>query len=515
MLKKFSYTILFFLLPLLIHAQPADLQKFVTDVRQTFEVPGIAIAIVKDGEVVLTKGYGVKKIATEDAVDEHTTFAIASNSKAFTATALALLVEEGAIAWDAPVIDYLPWFRMSDPYVTEEMTVRDLLVHRSGLALGAGDLMWWPESDFTREEIARQLRYLPLETSFRSAYAYDNVLYSVAGVLIEEVTGMEWEDFIDKRILEPMDMDDTSTRHSEVIEGTNVATSHAEVEGVVRPVRPFLADNTNPAGGLNSSAADMAKWMIVQLDSGRVDEGNRLFSRKTTKELWTPVTPISVYDAPPELQPLQHDFDSYALGFRVRDYRDVKIVTHTGGLPGFVSRLTLVPDIKLGVMVLTNQESGAAFNAISNHIVDHYINAPPFDWLQGYAAFMERVSQRVSDVEERIAAERDAASGPSLPLEKYAGTYRDAWYGVITIEQEKDGLVLRFSRTPQLVGDVEHWQHDTFIVRWRDRELRADAFVTFALNPDGSIEQAKMRAVSPATDFSFDFHHLLLKPAGE
>ncbi|HET7039020.1 MAG TPA: serine hydrolase, partial [Gemmatimonadales bacterium] len=447
-----------------------------------------------------------------DAVDAETRFGIASNTKAFTATALGLLVEEGKLEWDAPVIRYLPWFQMWDPWVTRELTVRDLLVHRSGLALGAGDLLWWPPTPLDRTEIARRLRFIKPVTSFRTAYAYDNVLYTVAGEVLETVSGQAWEDFVSSRILARVGMTGSNVMHSGAGLAGNVATPHARIDGTVRPVAPFLSDNTNPAGGINAGAADMAKWLIVQLDSGRLRDSARLFSQRTARELWTIVTPIPIGAPPPGLEPLRASFNGYALGFGVRDYRGEKVVSHTGGLPGYVSRLTLVPDRRLGIMVLTNQESGAAFEAITYRILDHYLGAPPVDWLAAYRAVSARSDSMVAAAEARTAAARDTASRASLPLAKYAGSYTDAWYGDVAIALEDGRLVMRFGNTPALVGDLEHWQYDTFVVRWRDRELRADAFVTFSLEPDGSIANAKMRAVSPATDFSFDFHHLLLEP---
>jgi len=480
---------------------------------RTFEVPGLALAIVKDDGVVVAKGYGVRKLGDPTPVDARTLFGIASNTKAFTATALGLLVEEGKLAWDAPVIRYLPAFAMWDPFVTREITVRDLLVHRSGLGLGAGDLLWWPESTYDRKEIARRLRFIQPATSFRTAYAYDNVLYLIAGELIETISGQTWENFVATRILARVGMTGSNVRHSAAAAGGNVATPHAPVDGAVRAIRPFESDNTNPAGGINSSADDMAKWLRVQLSGGTLADGSRLFSAQTARQLTSIVTPIPIGDPPPELPPLKTNFHGYALGFDIRDYRGHKIVMHTGGLPGYVSRVAMIPDLNVGVAVLTNQESGEAFDSIAYRVLDYYLGAPAFDWIDGYSKVHARVAAGVSAAEGNASSARDAASKPSLSLSRYAGTYRDAWYGDITIAEEGGKLVMRFSHTPALTGDLEHWQHDTFIARWRDRELRADAYVTFALKPDGSIDQAKMRAVSPATDFSFDFQDLLLRPA--
>jgi CubicO group peptidase (beta-lactamase class C family) len=494
-------------------APPPDIDAWVARAMKTFDVPGIGLAIVKDGKVVLAKGYGVRKLGSAEPVDGKTLFGIASNTKVFTAAALGLLVEEGKIQWDGPVVRYLPAFQMWDPYVTRELSVRDLLTHRSGLGLGAGDLLWWPPSTYNRAEIAHRLRFIKPSTSFRSAYAYDNVLYLVAGQLIESVSGQSWEDFVTARILKKVGMTGSNVLHSAASAGGNVAATHAKIDGAVKPIAPFLSDNTNPAGGINSSAEDMARWMQVLLAGGALQDGSRLFSEATLRQLTTIVTPLTPgLTTAPELAPLRYGFSGYALGLNVRDYRGTRMWHHGGGLPGYVSRVVMLPDARTGVTVLTNAESDGVLDAVANHVLDHYLGAPAHDWIESYRAVTDRSDAMMAEREKRTASARNAASKPSLALERYAATYEDAWYGDIAITQEQGKLVMRFTHTPSLVGDLEHWQYDTFVVRWRDRELRADAFVTFALNPDGSIDQARMRAVSPATDFSFDFQDLLLKP---
>ncbi|MGZ8398996.1 MAG: serine hydrolase [Gemmatimonadales bacterium] len=508
-------------IPLRAAAQqaPPKLDAYVRRVMETFTVPGLSVAIVKDGKVVLTKGYGVQRMGSPAPVDAKTRFGIASNTKLFTATALALLVEEGKIAWDKPVIDYLPAFAMSDPYVTHEMTVRDLLVHRSGLGLGAGDLLWWPPSTYDRKEITRRIRYIPLSTSFRGAYAYDNVLYLVAGEVIEAVSGQTWEEFVRRRIFDKVGMSDSDVRHSGASEGGNVAATHAEVNGTVRPVAPFASDNTNPAGGIMSGAADMAKWLMVQLDSGRVAGGSRLFSPATTTQLWREVTPTPIGNTPTSvagaLGHLRANMAGYALGLNVRDYRGRILRQHTGGLPGYLSKVAMIPELRLGVAVLTNQESGAAFESIVYHVLDYYLGAKAPDYPTVFKQLGDENRKKLQAAEQQAAGSRDSTSGPSLPLAKYAGTYRDSWYGDVKIAVEGKGLAIRFTRTPVLVGDLVHWQHDTFLARWRDRELRADAYATFSLKPDGSVDQLKMVPASDAVDFSFDFQDLLLKPVAD
>ena len=491
---------------------PPHLDEYVARTMKTFEVPGVSIATVKDDVVVIVRGFGVKRLGNPAPVDEQTLFGIASNTKAFTATALSLLVEEGKIEWDAPVIRYLPWFQMWDPYVTRELTIRDLLVHRSGLGLGAGDLLWWPASTYNRHEVARQLQFLRPLRSFRSAYAYDNVLYLVAGEVIEAISGQSWEDFVTSRILARMGMTGSNVRPSAMLTLENVAIPHASIEGKVRPVAPLTSDTTNPAGGINSNAEDMAKWLRVQLARGLLPDGSRLFSEETSKELTTIVTPIAFEEPPSELASIRSQLGGYALGFGIRDYHGHKIITHTGGLPGYVSRVMMIPEINLGIAILTNQESLAAFDAIAYWIVDYYLGLPATDWIEAYRKAGLRQKKENIEAQQKEAMARDKNSHPSLPLTSYVGSYGDAWYGDIDIKLENNHLVMQFTHTPQLEGDLEHFQYDTFIARWRDRELRADAYVTFALNPDGSVDQVKMRAISRETDFSFDFHDLLLKP---
>lgn len=497
--------------PLAAQQPPPGFDAYVRRVMETFTVPGMAVAIVKDGRVVLARGYGVRRMGQAAPVTPTTRFGIASNTKLFTATALALLVEEGKLAWDRPVIDYLPAFAMSDPFVTRELTVRDLLVHRSGLGLGAGDLLWWPPSDYDRQEIVRRIRFIPLATSFRSAYAYDNVLYLVAGEVIEAVSGQSWEEFVRERILTRVGMTESDVLPLAPDDTGTVAGTHAEVNDTVRPVAPFLSRNTNPAGGIMSGARDMARWMIVQLDSGRVG-GGRLYSPATTSELWREVTPMPVTPAPEGLPHLRPHFSGYALGLDTRDYRGRFLLQHTGGLPGYLSKVAMLPELRVGVAVLTNQESGAAFNAVAYRVLDHYLGAEAVDYPAIYAEIARRNRRELRESEQRAATSRDSTSGPSLPLERYAGVYRDPWYGDVVIEREGRGLAIRFSRTPALVGDLVHWQHDTFLARWRDRELRADAYATFALAADGSVAELRMVPSSPAVDFSFDFQDLVLRP---
>ncbi len=499
--------------PALAAAQsPAAIDSIVERALKTFGNQGAAIAVVKDGKVIVARGYGIKTLGAPDPVGPDTRFGIASNTKAFTATALGILVEEGKVQWDAPVIRYLPEFAMYDPFVTREITIRDLLVHRSGLGLGAGDLLWWPASTYDRKEIMRRLRFIKPAASFRTAYAYDNVLYLVAGEVIERLSGRTWEQFIQERILTRVGMTASTVRHSDAAGQADVATTHAEVDGKLQVIAPMTSDNTNPAGGINAGARDIAKWLLVQLDSGKLADGSRLVSARTAREIWTGVTPMGTGPAAADIAPLAKQFNLYALGFQTNDFRGRKLLWHTGGLPGYLSFVSFIPEARVGVAVLTNTET-PMFSALGWSLLDYALGTkPPWDFVGGYAALAQKQKQAVGAARTATATARDSLSKPSLALAKYAGTYEDAWYGDVTVTFANGTLRMALGHTPQLQGEMVHWQHDTFLARWDDREMRADALVTFQLNADGSIDQVKLRAADPDTDFSFDFQDLLLKP---
>ena len=237
-----------------------------------------------------------------------------------------------------------------------------------------------------------------------------------------------------------------------------------------------------------------------------------LFSEQRSKEMWSPQTILPTNDPPAPLAKLRTNFADYALGWGLRDYHGRKLVGHTGGVAGFVSRVMLVPEENLGVVILTNAEEGGAFDSILYHVIDHYLSLPPTDWIAAYKKVKDTEEQDAAEEMKKAESSRAANSKPSLPLDKYAGTYNDAWYGPITIRSENGGLVMTFDHTPTMIGDLQHWQYDTFKAHWRDRTIE-DAFVTFALNPDGTVNSGRMAAVSPLADFSFDYQDLLLKPA--
>ena len=494
-------------------APPADLDAHVAASLKTFDVPGMAVAIVKDGKIVVAKGYGVRKLGDPTPVDEFTMFGIGSNTKAFTTAALATLVDEHKLSWDDPVYQRLPGFVMYDPYVSHEMTIRDLLTHRSGMGLGEGDLLFWPHTTYSREDVIYKLRFMKPQSSFRSHYAYDNLLYMTAGQIIPAVTGTTWDDYIRQHIFAPLGMSHSNVSNAEFKSGDDYAFPHSRVDGKLQVIPFGPLDNAGPAGSINSCAADMAKWVQLQLNRGKfTGREGRLFSEERSKEMWSGQAILPVGDPPPPLASLKANFADYALGWGLRDYHGRKLVGHTGGVGGFVSRVMLVPEENLGVVVLTNGEEGGAFDSVLYHVLDYYFHLPSKDWVAAFKAVKDKEEADAAETMKKAEGARDANSKPSLPLEKYAGVYNDAWYGPITIRMENGGLVVSFEHTPGMVGDLQHWQYDTFKAHWRVRTIE-DAFVTFALNPDGSIDSARMAAVSPLADFSFDYQDLLLKPA--
>ena len=494
-----------------------NLEADVTRVLKTFDVPGIAIAVVKDGKVVVTQGFGVRKLGDPAPVDGKTIFEIASNSKAFTAAGLAMLVDQGKLDWDDPVIKHLPDFRMYDAYVTAEMTVRDLLTHRSGLGLGAGDLMWWPTTTFTTDQIIHNLRYIKPATSFRSSYAYDNLLYIVAGKIIAQKSGKDWGTTVREWILDPIGMRATTTSLAAHKPGMNVSAPHSKIDGKAAVVKPMPVANAVGAVGINTNAEDIARWMNVLLAAGRVGQDAngkevRLWSEKQAREMWTAQTPMAINEPRPPLAATKPNFFAYGLGFQLRDYQGKLVAMHGGALQGFYSRVLLVPEAKLGIAIFTNAESGASLNALQYRLLDAYLGVAPTDWIGRIAEVSREAAEKEAARVKGEAATRAKASKPSLALWGYEGEYEDAWYGKISIRRAGSKLVMSFERTPDLTGEMEHFQHDTFIVRWKERNFNADAYATFSLDHDGSIERLRMKPVSKETDFSYDFEDLLFTP---
>jgi CubicO group peptidase (beta-lactamase class C family) len=485
---------------------PATIDATVARAMKAFQVPGMAVGIIKDGKLFYAKGYGVRELGKPNKVDADTLFQIGSNTKAFTAAALALLVDEGKIHWDDKVIDYLPQFRMQDPYVTREFTIRDLLTHRSGLGAGAGDLMFFPATDFSRDEIIHGLRYLKPVSGFRSKYDYDNLLYMVAGQIIPAVTGKSWEDFVTERVLDPLQMRPCAASYGRIADRGDVATPHVVISGELKAIPVVNMDVIGPAGTINCSINGMAKWIETQLAAGKTPTGQQLFSAERAEEMWTVNTIVPVN---PLLSSMYHThFSGYALGWEIQDLLGYQRVAHTGGVLGSVTWVSMIPELKLGVLVFTNQESGIAMNVVGNQILDAYVGAPRRDWVEiglAYGAERDTAAKTTEDAAAKIAS---SAGPPTLPLDAYAGTYRDPWRGEATVRRENDKLILKISRTQSLEGPLTPYSGNIFIAHWNDRALNADAYVRFGQGYDTKVTEMTMQSVSPATDFSFDFQDL-------
>ncbi len=498
---------------------PPGLDDYVNRVLHEFEVPGISVGIVKDGKVILAKGYGVKHQAKPDPVDENTLFNIASNSKAFTGTALAMLVEEGKLKWEDPVIKHLPYLKFSDDYVTSHLTVRDLLVHHSGLPAYANDFLLFPPSTFSRKELLMKLKDVPLRYDFRSVYAYDNILYVAAGEVVEAVSGIPWEDFVKTRIFDRVGMKNTISRYSTLKDQPNVAYAHAKRNGQLevreRYFETNIGDNGNPAGGIASSSADMSRWLITQLDSGRTPDGFQIFKPAATEELWKIVRQMPISKEPEWLKPNQKNFYGYALGFRTYDYRGVKVVGHGGLLTGFVSQIAMVPDEKLGIVVLTNQSSSGAYWSIINHLLDYYLGNEPFDWIAGYKKELDRSQVRQDSARARYKpVVPDASLKRTLPLASYAGAYRDGLIGRAVISQVGDtALRLVFSKSPQYSGHLRYFHGDLFRLVYDNSERGEGPFLTFVFNADKSIREG--RFVTERESDGGDWTEIVLAPDKE
>ena len=507
---------------------PEGFDARVEKIRASVGVPGMSVAIVEQGKVTLARGYGVRRLGDGAPADADTIFQLGSVGKAFTTAALAVLVDRGAIAWNDPVTKHVPWFQMYDPWVTREMTVVDLLVHRSGLGLGAGDLMFVPRSTLSRAETVRRLRYIRPATSFRSGYAYDNVLYVVAGQLIEEVTGKSWERFMREDVLIPAGLRTATSDRVLRRRTANRAWPHARRDGPMQGMGtqkelddsgqaefdPELGANAAPAGGVTASANDMGRWIAIQLAQGALPEGSgRLFSEAASRQMWTPRVQLPISPSPGPVAAATPQFNAYALGWNERDYRGHRLIMHTGAVFGAQAIIVLIPERNVGFSVAINCEDGEAALGVAYELLDHYLEQPRHDWAAAWQEFVrQRDEKAVAALKQQTAA--PARVGPSLPLARYAGEFADAWYGPMAIAHSEGRLIMDFKQTPGMTGQLTHWQYDTFRVDWRD-PLIEPAYVTFALDADGGIDGIRMRAVSPLADFSFDYHDLDFRPVAK
>jgi len=487
-----------------------EIDSLVERTLRTFDVPGIAVAIVKDDKVIHSKGYGVRSLNTKQKVDSNTLFGIASNSKAFTTAALGILIDEKKLSWDDKVINYIPEFVLYSPYVTEEFTIRDLLTHRSGLGLGAGDLMIWPGSNnFTLKDIIHNLRYLKPISGFRTKYDYDNLMYIVAGEVVARVSGMSWEEFIETRIMRPLGMTGSAAAYSRLKNKSNVIDPHVPIDGKVQVIEREFSEVGDAAGGIYSNLTDMCKWIIMQMNNGRYGEGlkNQLFSEEVHEAMWSPQTIIQVGGP----SPYKTHFASYGLGWFLSDVKGYKQVTHTGGLSGIVTQVTLIPELNLGIIVLTNQQSGAAFTAITNTIKDSYFEIKGINRIKQYSEASMKNETRAKIITDAIWKNielQQKNSEKAIADSVFTGNYSDKWLGEIVISVKNGKLWFDSKRSPKLTGELKYYKGNTFVVKWNDRSMDADSFVMFSLDENGKATGIKMRPISPLTDFSYDFQDL-------
>ena len=474
-----------------------EIDDYATAVANTWKGPGMAIAIVKDDKVVFAKGYGSRELGKSDLVNENTVFAIASNSKAFTTASLAILVDEKKLAWDDKVSKYLPDFKLYDPWVTSELTIRDLVTHRVGLDTFSGDLLWY-ETNFTPDEILARVRHLKPVSSFRTRYGYQNLMFIAAGKVVEKASGKPWCDFVTERILSPLGMNRTTCSISNLPD--NAAFPHNESGGTLRVLPRGNVDGGYSAAALNSSVNDLSKWVRTQLGKGKF-EGKQIFSEAQAWQMHQPFLAQQISEPAWKGNPTRH-FTGVASGWFVYDYHGRKIINHSGGLDGMLSYTVLIPEENVGFVVLTNSEF-PPFAVMMSKIRDVFVNAPKRDWNAESIEQVKRNKSAADDETKKTDAARVANTKPTLELSSYPGTYSDDLYGAIRIAEENGRLVMRFSRSPNFVADLEHWHYDTFQIKWRPSVSYnfPRGFVTFTIDKDGKTDELKID--QPNNDFWF------------
>ena len=489
-----------------------EVDQLVDTAMEKFKVVGSAVAIVKDGNIIYEKGFGVKSFDIKANVDEHTNFAIASNSKAFATTALAMLVEEGKIKWTDRVIDHIPEFKMYNAYVTENFNIQDLLTHRSGLGLGIGDLMWIPDgSDFTMDDLLVSFQYFKPESAFRTKFDYDNLLYMVAGELTERKSGMSWENFITSRIFEPLNMDNSYASIEFMKDKTNLASPHNTASGEFAVLPKYEKMINGAAAGIYSNVNDISQWMLLQLNNGKYGEqlNETLFTQESQNEMWKIHTPLNVTKD----ERYNSHFSGYGLGWFLTDQKGNLVVSHTGGMPGMLSKTILIPDLNVGVVVLTNTEpgGGAFFNAVSKTIVDGYLGLDDFGWTDKYFENLNKRSNTGDEVTKKVWETVEANKKVKINDANFVGVYNDLWFGNIEVFKKGNRLWIKSHRSPKLNGPMYFYNANTFAVKWEYQDMNADAFALFTLDENGVAQNFKMKGISPNIDFSFDFEDLDLQ----
>ncbi|MFN2563433.1 MAG: serine hydrolase [Gemmatimonadaceae bacterium] len=466
---------------------------YVNAALATWKVPGVGIAIVRNDSIIYAKGYGARELGKSDPVTERTLFAIGSSSKAFTAASIAMLVDEGKLRWDDAATKHLPNLQLYDPYATRELSIRDLLSHRSGLS--RGDLLWYG-SELDRDEILRRVRFLQPTWSFRSTFGYQNLMYLAAGQVIARVANAMWDDFVRQRIFQPLGMTSSNTTTRALASQRDVASPHAEIDDTVRIIPWRNIDNIAPAGSINSNVVDMAQWVRLQLGKGKYN-GRQLISSAQVEEMHSPHTIIRQDAAFRMLFPGVNFFE-YGLGWFLQDYRGKKVVQHGGNIDGMSALVTMIPEDNFGMVILTNMNGSALPSVLMYKTFDLHLKAPPKDWSADRRKAYEGLVQQGREAQKRLEAQRVSGTKPSLPLAQYAGTYVDSMYGEAHVRDEGGKLML--TRGPAFVADLEHWHFDTFRATWRARNL-GKTFVSFRLGASGKAEEAVMDLGGAPTAF--------------
>lgn len=512
MILKRLLTLIFCLGLTLVNAQieETQLDQLVQETLKTFDVPGISVGVLKDGNLVYAKGHGVRSLTSKKDMNSETLVGVASNSKGFTCFALAMMVDAGKLKWDDPVRKHIPEFQLHDPWVTEHFTVRDLVTHRSGMGLGAGDLMFFPEgNDFDVDDVISNVKYLEPETSFRSKFAYNNNMFIIAGEVLKRVSGLSWEDFIETKIMAPVGMKSSKASYIRVADKSNIIDAHTRAEGEVIQIPHDWSETANAAGGIVSNVPDMLTWAKFLMNDAVTQSGERLLEAQLFHELWQLQTPLTVRPG----DWYNSNFRGYGLGWFVTDVKGgYKQVYHTGGLIGTVTQFTMIPDLDLAIVVLTNQMNGSAFNTITNTIKDSYLGYENRNWLtmlgERNANYLKYNDSLKADVFAQVAQMK---GHPTLPKpEQIVGTYTDDWFGDIVISHDGNGYGINCKRSPRLFGELLPYNATTYVAKWNDRSYDADVFVQFTFNEKGEAVSARMKYIAPITDFSFDFHDLEL-----
>ena len=467
-----------------------------------FNTPGMAVGVIHQGKIVHLDSFGIANRETNAPVDENTYFRLASTSKAFTAASLAILVDEGKLQWDDKVIDYLPGFRMMDPWVTAEFTIRDLLSHRSGLIAGAGDSMIWPEpSGFSRSEMIHNLRYLSPEYSFRSTYAYNNVFYITAGEVVAKIANQPWEDFVAKRIFAPLGMECfAGDMPDSALSNVAMAYGYNDDEGIYPIPRNGVKGEgliSAAAGGIVCNASSMLKWLNFLLtrndanhdevplrltDINKGAKNTPVFSAARLSDMWSPNTILKISKNDKQLDNTQ--FRSYAMGWQLRNILGYEAVYHTGTLSGYQAYVTLVPALDLGIVLLNNGSNSGARTSVMQSILRAYIpGAKQQDWVTYY-------HNEQTEARQKYLSKKTIPVGSGevlLPISAYAGEYADNWFGTMTITQSGSVLRVESAKMVTLTGTLEPFEANSFVIRWDNKNAARDSFIHFDVDPSHQV----------------------------